>query len=68
MDEARVYPNLNRIKEVSFKIAVDVGKYANENGLCHIYPTIDSLEKHIRNHVYVPDYKNQLHEEWSWSN
>ena len=67
MDEGRVYPNLNRIKECSFKIAVDVAKYADSIHFCHIHPKPESLEDHIRAQVYDPTYESQLPKEWSWS-
>ena len=68
MDEGRVYPNLDRIKQCSFKIAVDVAKYADSLNLCHLYPKPDSLEEHIRSQVYDPTYKDQSPKEWKWSN
>ena len=52
LDEGRVYPNLNRIQEVSLKVAVDVAAYALEHGCCALEKAPESLEEHIKKHVY----------------
>lgn len=66
--EGRVYPNLNRIQEVSLGIAVDVGKYALEKNLCHLHPAPKSedIEALIKSQVYDPAYSSALNTNWAW--
>lgn len=66
LDEGRVYPNLNRIQEVSLGIATDVGKYALEKGLCHLHPSPESIGDLIKSHVYEPVYSSALKTNWTW--
>lgn len=66
MNEGRAYPNLSRIQTVSLRIAIDVAKYALENGHCHMYPLPESLSDMIENEVYKTDYEESLHNVWSW--
>lgn len=66
LDEGRVYPNLNRIQEVSLAIAVDVGKYAASKNLCHLHPTPESIVDLVKSHVYTPVYSSALKSNWSW--
>jgi malate dehydrogenase (oxaloacetate-decarboxylating)(NADP+) len=56
MKEGRIYPNLNRIKNVSFKIAVDIVKHAESTHICHLHPKPESIEKHIQKYIYDPSY------------
>jgi len=50
-----LYPPLEIIRTVSFKIAIAVAKYVFENGLTkNARP--DNLEKHIESLMYVPTY------------
>ncbi|RNA44343.1 NADP-dependent malic mitochondrial isoform X1, partial [Brachionus plicatilis] len=60
LDEGRVYPNLNRIQRVSFKIAVDIGKYAFEHDLSNLYPKPDSIENFVKQFIYDPTYTSSL--------
>ncbi len=66
MEEGRVYPNLSRIKEVSFNIALDVAKYAESINLCHLHPKPQSLEEHIRSQVYDPSYVDSVPKHWKF--
>ncbi|CAF0867764.1 unnamed protein product [Brachionus calyciflorus] len=52
LEEGRVYPKLNRIQEVSFKIAVDLVKYALDNGLSNLYPKPKSVESLVKEAIY----------------
>ena len=66
LTEGRMFPNLNRIQEVSLKIAEDVGKYALEKGLCHLHPSPESVSDLIKSNVYEPVYGNALKTNWAW--
>ncbi|RNA07072.1 NADP-dependent malic mitochondrial-like, partial [Brachionus plicatilis] len=41
---------------VSFKIAVDIGKYAFEHDLSNLYPKPDSIENFVKQFIYDPTY------------
>lgn len=66
MDEGRVYPNLNRIQEVSLQIAIDTAKYAFERDLCHVYPKPSSIRELIKSKVYDCDYQDSLKPTWDY--
>jgi len=66
LSEGRVYPNLNRIQEVSLNVAVDVGKYALNKGLCHLHPSPSSIKSLIESQVYKPLYSQSLKSTWTW--
>lgn len=67
IEEGRVYPNLNRIQEVSSQIALDVGKYAQEKGLINLYPAPQSeaeLKAQLTRVAYSTEYVNPLKSSW----
>jgi len=66
LKEGRVYPNLNRIQEVSLAIAVDVGKYAFDKNLCHLHPAPSSISELVKSQVYSPVYSSALNTNWTW--
>lgn len=66
LNEGRMFPNLNRIQEVSLKIAIDVGKFALAKNLCHLHPSPDSIEELIKSQVYEPVYSNAIKSNWAW--
>lgn len=66
LNEGRVFPNLNRIQEVSLAIAVDVGQYALEKNLCHLHPAPSSIKELIQSQVYNPVYSSALNTNWTW--
>ncbi len=66
LNEGRVFPNLNRIQEVSLQIAIDVGKFAMEKGLCHLHPTPESIADLVKSQVYEPVYTNAIKTNWTW--
>jgi malate dehydrogenase (oxaloacetate-decarboxylating)(NADP+) len=57
--EGRIYPRLNRIREVSLKIASAVAEVAYGQGLTPA-PRPPDLEAHIRDQVFVPNYTNYV--------
>ncbi len=66
LNEGRVYPNLDRIQEVSLAIAVEVGKYASEKSLCNIYPFPESIENHLKSVIYNTNYTDSLKFNWDF--
>jgi len=66
LNEGRVFPNLNRIQEVSLQIAIDVGKFALEKGLCHLHPAPESIAELVKSQVYEPVYRDAIRTNWAW--
>ncbi len=56
LDEGRVYPNLDRIQDVSFQIATEIAKYAYDNNLCDRMSFPSSIENHLNKVIYKPEY------------
>ncbi len=56
-DVGRIFPDLARIRDVSFAIAVAVAENAYQRGLSRERRPAD-LEAHVRSHIFQPDYPN----------
>lgn len=56
MAAGRIYPTLNRIREVSAAIAEAVARIAYREGLA-TQPEPEDLPRHIRDFMYEPDYR-----------
>jgi len=65
----RMYPDLDRIKEVSVKIATKVAVEAYKEGMAATYPEPEDKEAYIRTLLYDYNYegKSSLPNTWSWS-
>jgi len=55
----RIYPDLNRIREVSTAIAIAVADVAFERGLTNMQRPAD-LGAYVKSQMYVPDYEDYL--------
>merc|ERR1711874_52726 len=55
----RMYPDLERIKEVSIKIATRVAEEAYKDGMASTYPEPEDKEAHIRTLLYNYDYSGE---------
>ncbi|TRY59302.1 hypothetical protein DNTS_033542 [Danionella cerebrum] len=64
--EGRLYPPLNTIREVSFKIAVKIVDYAYKHGIASWYPEPKDKEAFILSHVYNSDYDSFTLDSYSW--
>ncbi|CAL8370765.1 unnamed protein product [Arctogadus glacialis] len=64
--EGRLYPPLSNIREVSFKIAVKVVKYAYKHNIASIYPEPKDKEAFVLSHIYSPDYDSFTLDSYSW--
>jgi malate dehydrogenase (oxaloacetate-decarboxylating)(NADP+) len=51
----RVFPSLDRIRDVSTSIAAAVAEVAYERGLAQA-PRPENLEEYIRSHMFEPNY------------
>ncbi|ESO98579.1 hypothetical protein LOTGIDRAFT_239020 [Lottia gigantea] len=66
LDEGRVYPPLNLIREVSVQIATKLAEDVYREGLATTYPEPANKEEFIRSHIYEPDYECFVPETWPW--
>uniref|UniRef100_A0A8C7QYV4 Malic enzyme n=1 Tax=Oncorhynchus mykiss TaxID=8022 RepID=A0A8C7QYV4_ONCMY len=64
--EGRLYPPLNSIREVSFKIAVKVVDYAYRHNIASLYPEPKDKEAFVLSHVYSPDYDSFIQDTYKW--
>ncbi|XP_065175858.1 NADP-dependent malic enzyme-like [Sycon ciliatum] len=64
----RVYPCLDKIREVSTQIAIDVARLCYKNKLASALPEPDDLSSFIRSHQYTTDYENFVPDVYSWPN
>ncbi len=56
LTEGRIYPNLKRIRGVSFRIAYEVSKYALQSGLCNENVKAETLAEILKQNVYNSNY------------
>lgn len=62
-----VYPPIEKIRDVSRKIAVVLAEYAYEKNLAALYPKPNNLEKFIQDNQYTVEYENVLPPRWEWN-
>ncbi|VDK28129.1 unnamed protein product [Gongylonema pulchrum] len=62
----RVYPRLNRIREVSIKIAVAVGEHGYQNGTAARYPKPEDMEQFVRSQIYQTSYDELINVTYDW--
>jgi hypothetical protein len=56
IEEGRVFPNLGRIQQVSFQLAIDLAKYAYDNNLCDRKLFPKSIRDHLKMIIYNTNY------------
>lgn len=61
-----VYPPIEKIRDVSRKIAVALGEYAYEKDLAALYPKPKDLDKFIKAQQYTGEYQSALPPRWEW--
>ncbi|XP_071819248.1 NADP-dependent malic enzyme-like isoform X1 [Apostichopus japonicus] len=57
LNEGRVYPPLADVREVSVKIATQVGEYGYNHGIASLYPRPSDMESYVRQRMYSYDYE-----------
>uniref|UniRef100_A0A8C1JYW3 Malic enzyme n=1 Tax=Cyprinus carpio TaxID=7962 RepID=A0A8C1JYW3_CYPCA len=65
--EGRLYPPLNTIREVSFKIAVKIVDHAYKQGIASWYPEPKDKEAFILSQVYNSDYDSFTLDSYNYS-
>ena len=63
-----VYPPIEKIRDVSRKIAVSLAEYAYEKNLAALYPRPNNLEEFIQSQQYTVDYEDIVPPRWDWPN
>lgn len=66
MNEGRVYPPLNTIREVSTKLAAKIIEYAYEEGLATTYPEPVDKEEFVRQNQFYTDYESFIPVTYNW--
>ncbi|XP_015210942.2 NADP-dependent malic enzyme isoform X2 [Lepisosteus oculatus] len=66
--EGRLYPPLNNIRDVSFKLAVTIVEYAYKNNLASVHPEPSNKEDFVRSHMYSTNYDQFAVDSYSWPN
>uniref|UniRef100_A0A669AUS9 malate dehydrogenase (oxaloacetate-decarboxylating) (NADP(+)) n=1 Tax=Oreochromis niloticus TaxID=8128 RepID=A0A669AUS9_ORENI len=64
--EGRLYPPLNSIREVSFKIAVKIVNYAYRNNTASVYPEPKDKEAFVLSQTYSSDYDSFTLDTYEW--
>lgn len=62
-----VYPPIEKIRDVSRRIAVVLADYAYVHQLAAVYPKPADLDRFIREKQYTADYEQTLPSRWDWS-
>jgi malate dehydrogenase (oxaloacetate-decarboxylating)(NADP+) len=60
LQNGQVYPNLEKIREISFEIAVEVAKCAEKEGLNRV--SAQDWRKAVKEYIYEPTYAPILEE------
>ncbi|KHJ80644.1 malic enzyme, NAD binding domain protein [Oesophagostomum dentatum] len=55
-EQAELYPRLEDVRELSLRIALDIGNYLYDNNLSTLYPKPEDMELFIRQQVYSNEY------------
>lgn len=66
LNEGRVYPPLDTIRECSVKIATKVAEYAYKNDVAAFFPEPSDKEAFIRSHMYDYNYPDALPVTYNW--
>ncbi|XP_044763417.1 NADP-dependent malic enzyme-like [Coccinella septempunctata] len=66
LEEGRLFPPLNMIKDCSVKIATAILQDAYKNGKATWYPEPDDKKKYIESRLYCDEYTESLNRRWKW--
>ncbi|KAM3718892.1 NAD-dependent malic enzyme [Dirofilaria immitis] len=61
----RLFPSINRIREVSLKIILAIGKYSYEKNLATLYPKPANMENFVRSQ-YQTTYNEMIGYTYDW--
>ncbi|WKX95315.1 hypothetical protein Q1695_012065 [Nippostrongylus brasiliensis] len=63
---SRLYPRLKDIRELSVKIALDVGNHLYETNLATLHPEPEDKEMFIRQQIYNYEYEPSINDLYDW--
>ncbi|KAK6737776.1 hypothetical protein RB195_020086 [Necator americanus] len=63
---SRLFPRLKDIRELSVKIAVDLGHHLYENNLATLHPKPGDMEMFIRQQIYSYEYEPLINDTYNW--
>ncbi|KAM9316611.1 NADP-dependent malic enzyme [Gastrophryne carolinensis] len=66
LEEGRLYPPLQTIKEVSVKIAVKIVENAYQTNTASVFPEPVDKEAFVRSQMYSTDYEQFVVDSYSW--
>ncbi|KAM4569006.1 NADP-dependent malic enzyme [Fundulus diaphanus] len=66
LEEGRLYPPLNSIREVSLKLAAKIMDYAYEHKMATLRPEPADKEAHVRSISYSTDYDDFTVDSYQW--
>ncbi len=64
--EGRVYPPLNKVREVSTMLATRIVEYAYKKGNAATYPEPDDKMAFVKSYQYNPEYKSFIPKTYPW--
>lgn len=64
--EGRVYPPLEKIREVSAQIAISMVEYAYETKVAMLYPEPEDKVNFVMSQMYTTDYESFLPNIYDW--
>ncbi|VDK68955.1 unnamed protein product [Onchocerca ochengi] len=62
----RLYPSFSRIRDVSLKIILAIGKYSYEKNLATLYPKPANMEYFVRSQMYQTRYSEMVDYTYDW--
>jgi len=66
LEKGCLFPPLSDIREVSFRVAVDVVKLAYASGLATVHPEPSDKEQLVKENLYYPDYISYIPSTYAW--
>ncbi|KAJ7394266.1 NADP-dependent malic enzyme [Desmophyllum pertusum] len=66
LEKGCLFPPLSDIRDVSFKVAVDVVKLAYTTGLATVHPEPEDIGQLVKENLYSPDYMSYIPHTYSW--
>uniref|UniRef100_A0A915PK80 Malic enzyme n=1 Tax=Setaria digitata TaxID=48799 RepID=A0A915PK80_9BILA len=66
MKYRRLFPSFSRIRDVSLKIILAIGKYSYEKNLASLYPEPANMEKFVRCQMYQTTYNEMTDYTYDW--
>lgn len=66
LDKGSLYPPLNKIKDVSMRIAIGVTECAYAKGLASTYPEPNDKRAWLQNQLYDHNYVSSMPVTWPW--